>query len=86
MVEGGANLDTRARAVIDHLCSARCHGFGLASELCESRHDCVIVITCPSCGTQFALDDDQYEALTAWTASQGSQLACGVERLAVGSI
>ena len=75
--------DDIARAVLAHLCGSTCHGFAEAIELCEMRHDCVIVVTCPSCGKRFALDDDQYDLLLGWTRSQGTTLACGIQPLPV---
>jgi hypothetical protein len=73
--------DMLVRDVLAHLCSDACHGFGEAIELCESRGDCVIVVTCPSCQKSYTLDDDQYEMLMVWSTDQGSVLACGVQPL-----
>ena len=73
--------DALARDVVAHLCGEPCHGVGQTVELCESRHDCVIVVTCDCCGKTFTLDDEQYEMLVAWSASQGSALACGIAPL-----
>ena len=74
--------DALARDVVRHLCGAACHGVGETVELCESRGDCYIVVTCGGCGTKFTLDDDQYESLIAWSAGQGNALACGIAPLA----
>lgn len=73
--------DMVARDVLAHLCSPGCHGFGEAIELCETRGDCVIVVTCPTCAKSFTLDDDQYEMLAAWSQAQGGALACGIQPL-----
>ena len=73
--------DARARDVIAHLCGADCRGIGETIELCESRGDCVIVVTCGGCGRLFTLDDDEYDALMAWTAQHGGALACGIAPL-----
>ena len=74
--------DALARDVVRHLCGEACHGVGETVELCESRGDCYIVVTCGGCGTTFTLDDDQYESLVAWSAGQGNALACGIAPLA----
>jgi hypothetical protein len=74
--------DAFARDVIAHLCGDTCHGVGQTVELCESRGDCVIVVNCDGCGKIFTLDDDQYEALVAWSEAHGSALACGIAPLA----
>lgn len=82
MLEGLETIpDAFARDVITHLCSAACHGVGETVELCESRGDCYIVVTCSGCGMKFTLDEDQYEVLTAWSATQGAILACGIAPL-----
>jgi hypothetical protein len=73
--------DMMVRDVLAHLCSQSCHGFGRAIELCESRGDCVIVITCPNCNKSYTLDDDQYDMLVAWSTANGAVLACGIEPL-----
>jgi uncharacterized protein YbaR (Trm112 family) len=73
--------DMIAREVLAHLCSPNCHGFGEAIEMCETRGDCVIVITCPNCRKSYTLDDDQYEMLIAWSRGDGATLACGVQEL-----
>ena len=73
--------DALARDVVAHLCSEECHGIGETVELCESRGDCVIVVSCGCCGKTFTLDDDQYDILVAWTNTQGAALACGIAPL-----
>lgn len=60
--------------VRDHLCSKGL--FGDVAELCETRGDCVFVVTCPDCKMSFALDEDEYEDLLRW--SRSSQQACGI--------
>ncbi|MCC6628386.1 MAG: hypothetical protein IT340_13430 [Chloroflexi bacterium] len=81
MLETLETKDTFAREVLAHLCGSTCHGFGEAIEMCETRGDCVIVITCPSCGRRFTLEDDQYDMLIAWSRTEGSLYACGVQPL-----
>ena len=73
--------DAQARAILAHLCGEACRGVGRAVELCESRGDCVIVVTCGGCGADFTLDDDQYDALLTWSEAHGAALACGIEPL-----
>lgn len=75
--------DELAREIIAHLCGDACHGVGQTVELCESRGDCVIVVTCGGCGKIFSLDDDQYEALVAWSEAHGEALSCGIAPLAI---
>lgn len=60
--------------VREHLCSKDL--FGDVAELCETRGDCVFVITCPDCRTRFTLDEDEYEDLLRW--SRSSEQACGI--------
>ena len=74
--------DTEARAIIEHLCGDDCRGISQAVELCESRGDCVIVVTCGGCGKIYSLDEDQYEALVAWSEAHGQSLSCGIAPLA----
>ena len=74
--------DALARDIVAHLCSDDCLNIGETVELCESRGDCYIVVTCGGCGSKFTLDDDQYDALVAWTTEQGEALACGIARVA----
>ena len=73
--------DALARDVVAHLCGADCRGVGETVELCESRGDCVIVVSCGGCGKLFTLDEDEYDALVAWTAVHGAALACGIAPL-----
>lgn len=60
--------------VIEHLCSKGLYGD--IAEMCESRGDCVFVVTCPDCKTMFTLDDDDYDALIQWSRSEHP--SCGV--------
>jgi hypothetical protein len=71
-------LGTTVQAIIDHLCQDPCHAYGAVLEWCESRGDCVSAIVCPSCSTQFVVDDDELAELQRWTDSQGQLLVCGV--------
>ena len=70
--------DMIAREVLAHLCSPGCHGFGEAIEMCETRGDCVIVITCPNCRKSYTLDDDQYEMLAYAFAGTTVWVLCSV--------
>ena len=60
--------------VIEHLCSKGL--FGDIAELCETRGDCVFVVTCPDCKSMFTLDEDDYDALVRW--SRSAEQRCGV--------
>ena len=71
-----------AAEVIAHLCEGDCLSFGSVLSWCESRGDCVHVVTCPSCGTQYKLDDDDIIALERWTDQHGDALVCGVRDVA----
>ena len=75
--------DELAREIVAHLCADACRGVGQTVELCESRGDCVIVVNCGGCGKQYTLDEEQYEALVAWSAAHGQALACGIAPLAL---
>lgn len=61
--------------VRDHLCSKGL--FGDVTEWCESRNDCVYVVTCPDCQTEFMLNDDEYDEFLLW--SRTANQACGVD-------
>ena len=63
--------------VIEHLCSKGL--FGDIAELCETRGDCVFVVTCTDCKATFTLDDDDYDALVHW--SKSSEQSCGITSL-----
>ncbi len=59
--------------VLTHLCSKGL--FGDVRQWCESRRDCVYVVTCPDCGTWFVLTEAEYHELV----ERSSQLqVCGV--------
>jgi hypothetical protein len=73
--------DAQAREIVEHLCAEACRGVGQTVELCEGRGDCVIVVTCGGCGKLYTLDEEQYEALVAWSEAHGQALACGIARL-----
>lgn len=61
--------------VREHLCSKGLYGD--VTEWCETRHDCVYVVTCPDCGQEFMLTDEEYDELLVW--SQSGEQACGVD-------
>lgn len=71
-----------AAEVLAHLCEGDCQTFGSVLSWCETRGDCVHVVTCPSCGTTFQLDDDDISALERWTDQNGEALVCGVKDVA----
>lgn len=71
-----------AADVLAHLCEGECQTYGSVMSWCETRGDCVHVVTCPSCRTQFHLDDDDIRALEAWTEEFGGLLVCGVKDVA----
>ena len=74
-------LATLSPAVLDilrHLCEGDCHTIGGVLEWCETRGDCVQVVVCPACATQFVVDDDELTELLRWTDDQGQALVCGV--------
>lgn len=71
--------DTPAvRRVLAHLCEGDCRAFGDILEWCEARGDCCQAVVCPSCGSQFVIDDDELAELRSWTAANGSVLVCGI--------
>lgn len=77
-----AKMSPGAAEVIAHLCEGDCLTFGSVISWCESRGDCVHLVTCPSCGTKYHLDDDDIDALERWTAANGDALVCGVRDVA----
>ena len=79
--EWGLSRVAVARVVVAQLGSEAGHGVGQTVGLCESRGDCVIVVTCDCCGKMFTLDEDQYELLVRWSESRGAALACGIAPL-----
>ena len=60
--------------VREHLCSKDL--FGDVAELCETRGDCLFVVTCPDCKRMFSLDEDEYEDLLQW--SRSAERSCGI--------
>ncbi|MGI8643499.1 MAG: MJ0042-type zinc finger domain-containing protein [Thermomicrobiales bacterium] len=66
------------QAIIEHLCQDPCHAYGAVLEWCESRGDCVSAVVCPSCSTQFVVDDDELAELQRWTDQQGQLFVCGI--------
>lgn len=71
-----------AAEVLAHLCEGDCQTYGSVLSWCETRGDCVHVVTCPSCSTTFQLDDDDISALERWTDQNGDALVCGVKDVA----
>lgn len=77
-----ARMSQGATEVIAHLCEGDCLTYGSVISWCESRGDCVHLVTCPSCGTQYHLDDEDIEALERWTSAHGDALVCGIRDVA----
>ncbi len=77
-----ARMSEGAAEVIAHLCEGDCQTYGSVMSWCETRGDCVHVVTCPSCKTEYYLDDADIAALERWTDQHGSSLVCGVQEVA----
>lgn len=75
------SMSQQAMEVIEHLCEGDCLSFGTVVSWCESRRDCVHMVTCPTCGTKYHLDEDDLCALERWTDAHGDALVCGVREL-----
>ncbi|MDW8059359.1 MAG: hypothetical protein RMK01_04745 [Thermomicrobium sp.] len=75
-------MDARqVEQVLAHLCGKGL--FGDVRQWCESRYDCVYVVTCPDCGCRFVLDEMEFQELVR----RSSMLqVCGVsmDRLEAG--
>lgn len=55
-------MDARqVERVLAHLCSKGL--FGDVRQWCESRYDCVYVVTCPDCGCCFVLSEAEFQEL-----------------------
>ncbi|MER3436230.1 MAG: hypothetical protein C4346_00560 [Chloroflexota bacterium] len=67
------------RKILAHLCEGACHTFGSVIEWCETRGDCAYAVMCPSCKTQFVVEEDELIELRRWTERTGYALACGVQ-------
>ena len=74
----GTDLSPTVIAVLRHLCSTTCHGFGEVLEWCEARGDCAQAVVCPDCGSRFLVDEWDLRELARWTDEAGNPLACGV--------
>lgn len=77
-----AKMSDGAAEVLAHLCEGECMTYGSVLSWCETRGDCVHVVTCPSCSTTFQLDDEDLDALERWTDQNGDALVCGVKEVA----
>lgn len=77
-----ATMSMGAAEVIAHLCEGECQTYGSVMSWCETRGDCVHVVTCPSCSKAFQLDDADIVAIERWTDQHGSTLVCGVKDIA----
>ena len=73
-------LSPTVQRILAHLCGGleRCQSFGVVMEWCETRGDCCFAVVCPSCSTQFVVDDDELAELRRWTDEEGNALVCGV--------
>ena len=72
-------LSPPVQDIVRHLCEGDCHAFGSVRSWCETRGDCVYAVVCPSCSTQFMIDEDDLCELERWTAVNGDALVCGVQ-------
>ena len=71
-------LSPAVHDIVRHLCEGECHTFGNVLQWCETRGDCVYAVTCPSCSSQFIVEEDELAQLERWTEQNGHQLVCGV--------
>jgi hypothetical protein len=72
------DMSPALQAIVKHLCETDCHTYGDLVEWCESRRDCTVAVVCPSCESQFIIDDDDLVILKRWTADNGIAFGCGV--------
>jgi hypothetical protein len=77
-----SKMSEGAAEVIAHLCESDCKTYGSVMSWCETRGDCVHVVTCPACSRKFQLDDEDICALERWTDQHGATLWCGVREYA----
>ncbi|HEV2066666.1 MAG TPA: MJ0042-type zinc finger domain-containing protein [Thermomicrobiales bacterium] len=77
-VTGVEILSPTVREIIRHLCESPCHTYGAVLQWCEARGDCTYAVQCPSCTTQFLVDEAELEELERWTDAEGHALVCGV--------
>jgi len=60
-------MDARqVEQVLAHLCGKGL--FGDVRQWCESRYDCVYVVTCPDCGCRFVLSEAEFNELVKRSA------------------
>jgi hypothetical protein len=64
--------------ILRHLCEGDCRAFGDVLEWCEARGDCWHAVVCPTCGSQFVIEDDELDELRQWTARHGNLFVCGI--------
>lgn len=72
------SLSANVHRIVQHLCESECHTFGSVLQWCETRGDCIYAVTCPSCSTQFIVEEEELIELERWTDDNGHQLVCGV--------
>jgi hypothetical protein len=72
------SLSPNVHKIVRHLCEGECHTFGSVLQWCETRGDCIYAVTCPSCSTQFIVEEDELAELERWTDANGHTLVCGV--------
>lgn len=72
------DLSPGVHDIVRHLCEGECHTYGSVLQWCETRGDCVYAVTCPTCSSQFVVEEDELAELERWTESNGHALVCGV--------
>ncbi len=77
-IELGGPLSPGVREIIGHLCEGANPTFGDVLEWCEARGDCSHAVSCPHCGGQFVIDEDELLELQRWTMEMGDAMACGI--------
>ena len=77
-VEAAGIVSPSILAIVHHLCEGECHTFGDVLEWCETRGDCSYAVVCPTCRSQFLVEEEDLAELRRWTDRQGLALSCGV--------
>ncbi|MDQ3654032.1 MAG: hypothetical protein M3457_02985 [Chloroflexota bacterium] len=71
-------LGVNVQHIVAHLCTSDCHAYGSVLQWCETRGDCCYAVVCPSCRTQFLIEEEDLAELERWTEANGHALVCGV--------
>jgi len=71
-------LGVNVQHIVAHLCTSDCHAFGSVLQWCETRGDCCYAVVCPSCRTQFLMEEGALAELERCTEANGHALVCGV--------